>query len=227
MPTRPRMRLVLADDHNLFRKGLVSMLSANKDWQVVGEADNGQQAIDIVREIVPDLVLMDVHMPICDGIQAVRVIKRELPQVKIIMLSASDEDQDLFASIKSGADGYLLKNLDPAQLFDYLEGVRRGEAAINGILADRLLREFRKAGQERKSPTGEQEALTPAEIETLQLLAGGASNKEIAEMQHVAENTVKLHLRNIMDKLHLQNRVQLAVYAVRQRLVDDPPATQS
>jgi two-component system nitrate/nitrite response regulator NarL len=218
-----KLRVILADDHTLFRKGLVSLLSDRDDMEVVGDVGNGQAAIEMARAASPDLILMDVHMPGCDGITAVKEIKKEMPGIKVVMLSAFDDDEDLFAAIKNGADGYLLKNLLPSQFFGLLEGVVRGEAAISGVLADRILRAFRKADQGPR-PGGEvPPALTPREIETLELLVQGKSNKEIAAALAISENTVKRHLVDIMDKLHLENRIQLAVYAVHQGLDDGVP----
>jgi DNA-binding NarL/FixJ family response regulator len=137
------------------------------------------------------------------------------------MLTVSDDDRALFAAIKNGAEGYLLKNLEPQQLFDKLEGVRRGEAALSGTLAAKILQEFRQPDKSLAQPAETEDALTPREIEVLELVATGATNKEIAGALYITENTVKIHLRNILEKLHLQNRLQAAVYAVRQRLVKD------
>ena len=222
MITSDKLRILLVDDHNLFRKGLASLLSSRSDMEVVGEAENGQDAIAITRAVVPDLILMDIHMPGGDGLEAVKAIKNEMPHIKIVMLTVSDTDDDLFAAIKNGANGYLLKNLDPSQFFALLEGLRRGEAPVSGVVADKILHEFRKMDLAAEHPVEDYEALTFREIETLELLVKGDTNKEIAEMLHVSENTVKLHLRNIMEKLHLQNRIQLAVYAVRQGLGNPP-----
>lgn len=212
------VRVLLVDDHNLFRQGLVLLLRSRPDIQVVGEAENGQVAIRLARELSPDLILMDVHMPVCDGIRAVREIKREMPQINIVMLSASDDDDDLFEAIKAGADGYLLKDLDPSQFLDELDGLAIGEAPISGILADRILRAFRQESHKDKPAERCGETLTSRELRTLELVVAGCSNQEIADAMHISKNTVKLYLRTIMEKLHLQNRVQIAVYAVRQGL---------
>lgn len=216
-----RMRVLLVDDHSLFRKGLASLMSDRSDLEVIGEAENGVEAIRITRELLPDLILMDVHMPGGDGLEAVKTIKKEMPHVKIVMLTVSDDEEDLFAAVKNGADGYLLKNLEPSQFFLLLEGVKRGEAAISGVLADRILQEFRETDVRAEQRPDVYEALTPKEIKTLELLVKGDTNREIGDAMHISENTVKLYLRNIMEKLHLQNRIQLAVYAVRQGLVDN------
>lgn len=214
------LRILLVDDHTLFRCGLAALLDQRPDFQVVGEAGNGLEAVDAARETMPDVVLMDVHMPQCNGLQAMGLIKREMPHVRVIMLTVSDHDADLFAAIKQGADGYLLKNLEPGQLFEQLEGARRGEAAITGAIATKILQEFRQP--EDPAPTHEPgEALTVREIEVLQRIAEGATNRQIAEALFITENTVKIHLRNILEKLHLQNRIQAAVYAVRKGLVED------
>ncbi len=215
-----KLRVLLIDDHELFRAGFAMLLATHPDIQVVGQAENGETGIQAARATRPDVALVDVHMPVCDGIQAVKAIKREMPQVKIVMLSASDDDEDLFAAIKNGADGYLLKNQKPSQLFDMLEGIRRGEAAISGILADRILNEFRRMDAQPDPPDLEREGLTARETRILELVVQGDGNKEIADALYVSENTVKLHLHNIMQKLHLQNRIQLAVYVVREGLLD-------
>jgi DNA-binding NarL/FixJ family response regulator len=217
-----KLRVLLVDDHTLFRKGIASMLSDRDDMEVVGDVENGREAIDAARAMSPDLVLMDVHMPGGDGLTAVKAIKKNMPQVKVVMLTAFDDDEDLFAAIKNGADGYMLKNLTPSQFFNLLEGVARGEAAISGVLADRILNEFRKTDEELRAGSEIHPALTPREIETLELLVQGKTNKEIAALLSVSENTVKRHLVDIMGKLHLENRIQLAVYAVHQGLDNVP-----
>lgn len=217
-----KLRVLLVDDHTLFRKGIASLLSDRDDMEVVGDVENGREAIDTARAASPDLILMDVHMPECDGITAVKVIKKEMPHVKVVMLTAFDDDEDLFAAIKSGADGYMLKNLAPSRFFGLLEGVARGEAAISGVLADRILHELRKSEEETPPGSEMDAALTPREVETLELLVQGKTNKEIATALSVSENTVKRHLVDIMEKLHLENRIQLAVYAVHQGLDNTP-----
>jgi two-component system nitrate/nitrite response regulator NarL len=222
------LRILLVDDHVLFRKGVAALLAARQEMDVVvvGEAGDGLEAIAQARETVPDVILMDIHMPECDGLEPVRVIKREMPHVHIIMLTVSDDDRDLFAAIKNGAEGYLLKNLEPYQLFEMLEGVRRGEAPISGTVAAKILQEFRQPTQNAAQDPEAREELTPREIEVLKRVVEGATNKEIAEALVITENTVKIHLRNILEKLHLQNRIQAAVYAVREGLVDESSQRQ-
>lgn len=216
------LRILLVDDHVLLRKGLEALLASRQDVEVVGEAGDGLEAIAVAREKVPDVILMDIAMPRCNGLEAVRVIAREMPQVQIIMLTVSDDDRDLFEAIKGGAVGYLLKNLQPSQLYDMLEGLQRGEAPISGKLAARILREFRDPHPAGAEATENREPLTPREIEVLERVVLGDSNNEIAESLSVTENTVKVHLRSILEKLHLENRVQAAVYAITAGLVNRP-----
>jgi DNA-binding NarL/FixJ family response regulator len=217
------LRILLVDDHVLFRKGVAALLETRPDIEIVGEAKDGLEAIEAARENIPDVILMDIHMPKCDGLEATRRIKREMPHVKIVMLTVSDEEQHLFEAIKSGAQGYLLKNLEPYQLYDLLESISRGEAPLSGAIATKILKEFTRPSQDstQQQQAAIIEELTPREAEVLQLVSEGKTNKEIAAILFLSENTVKIHLRNILDKLHLQNRIQVAVYAVRQGLVDE------
>jgi DNA-binding NarL/FixJ family response regulator len=219
------LRILLVDDHILFRKGVAALLSFRPELQVVGEAGDGLEAVAMARELLPDVVLMDIAMPGCGGLEAVRRISRELPRVRVVMLTISDDDSDLFEAIKNGAAGYLLKDLEPAQLYDMLEGVRRGEAPITGALAARILEELRTPGAKSTSRPAERETITPREREVLERLVAGDTNQEIARALCLTENTVKLHLKNILSKLHVRNRVQAALMAVREGLVDDPLAS--
>ena len=214
------LRIMLVDDHQLFRKGIAALLSARPEFQVVGEAEDGLEAIERVREFAPDVILMDVVMPRCNGLDALRVIKREMPAAHVIMLTVSNDDPSVFAAIENGAEGYLLKLLDPKELYDMLAKVRAGEAPLSGKPAAKILQEFRHLKQMQNSPPDE---LTPRELEVLELVVRGATNTEMAQTLCIAENTVKIHLRNIFEKLHLDNRIQVAVYAVRHGLVKDPP----
>jgi DNA-binding NarL/FixJ family response regulator len=217
------LRVLLVDDHILFRTGVKAVLATRPDMEVIGEAADGLEAAAMARETMPDVVLMDIKMPRCDGLEATRVIKQEMPRVKVFMLTVSERDEDLFEAIKSGAQGYLIKDLKAHQLFDALEGVARGEAAFSGMVAARILKEFERTGKGTGEGLAGAEPLTRREIEVLQLVAEGKSNQEIAESLVISESTVKNHLRNILGKLHLRNRIQAAVYAVRQGLVEDPP----
>jgi DNA-binding NarL/FixJ family response regulator len=219
-----KKRILLADDHILFRKGLAQLLNSQPDFLVIGEAGDGLEALEKARTLMPDLILMDVDMPRCDGREATRLIKAELPYVVIVILTVSDDEQDLFAAIKNGAQGYLLKKIDPTDLFEQLRGLARGEAALSRLMANKILREFARGEPASSRPTDG--VLTDRERQVLQLVARGLTNREIAEALVIAENTVKNHLRNILTKLHLDNRVQAAAYALRQGLASTDTEVQ-
>ena len=221
------LRVMLVDDHILFRKGIATLLANRPDIVVVGEAEDGVQAVARARDLVPDVILMDIHMPNRDGLQATKIIKQELPQVQVVMLTVSDDDDDLFEAIKNGANGYLLKDLEPERLYELLEKVRLGEAAISGSIATKILAEFKHPDHTVGREAEPVDALTPREIEVLEQVVSGATNKEIAGRLHITENTVKIHLRNILEKLQVENRIQAAVHAVREGLVDDEPPPPS
>jgi len=210
------MKIVIADDHSLFRESLRTLLEA-RGHQVVGEAANGREAVLRAREKRPDLVLMDLAMPVLDGLSAIKILVAEQPEVKVVAVTASEDDRSLFDAIKSGAQGYILKNLDADEFFSLLEAVGRGEPALTPALARKLLREFAKPGQLKDSP----DALTEREMDVLRCLVEGiTSNRKLAERLGVSENTVKFHVRNILDKLHLHNRAQAVAFALRNRIVD-------
>ena len=216
------MRVVIADDHPLFRDGLRSLLEA-RGIDVVGEARDGREAVDQARRLKPDVVLMDLAMPEVNGLAATRLISAELPTVRVVILTASEDDSDLFEAIKSGAQGYVFKNLDSGEFFRLLEGVARGDPALTPGLARKLLGEFARPAPPPSATTSgpPAAALTDREREVLDLLVQGVtSNRELAERLVVTENTVKYHLRNILDKLHVQNRAQVVAYAVRHGMVD-------
>ena len=212
------MRVLIADDHALFRDGLRSLLEA-RQIQVVGEAANGREAVELSRSLHPDVVLMDLTMPVLDGLAATRIISAEMPGVKVVVLTASEEDADLFDAIKSGAQGFLPKDLEAERFFEHLNGVTRGEPALTAGLARKVLSEFAHPSSRPQERTADE--LTEREREVLELLVQGVtSNRELAKRLFVSENTVKYHLRNILDKLHVQNRAQVIAYAVRHGLVD-------
>lgn len=215
------VRILLVDDQVLFRKGVRALLGDEPGMTVVGEASDGFGALECVRELSPDLVLMDVHMPACDGVEATRLIKNEVPRTRIVMLTVSDEDDDLFAAIKSGAEGYLLKDLKPDDLFEMIRGVMRGECPISATVAGKLLTEFRNRHWQDATLPGER-SLTAREIEVLQLVTQGCSNGEIAARLFIVQGTVKNHLHNILEKLRLENRLQAATYAIREGLATPP-----
>jgi DNA-binding NarL/FixJ family response regulator len=216
------MRVLIADDHPLFRDGLRGLLEA-RGIDVVGEARNGREAVDAVRKLRPDVVLMDLNMPEMTGLAATRLISADQPSVKVVILTASEEDADLFEAIKSGAQGYIFKNLESGEFFRLLEGVARGEPALTPALARKLLGELARPPSQRDTEVEGPGALTEREREVLDLLVQGVtSNKDLADRLVVSENTVKYHLRNILDKLHVQNRAQVVAYAVRHGMVEPP-----
>lgn len=219
------MRILIADDHALFRDSLRSLLTA-RDLDVVGEASRGEEAIELARELEPDVVLMDLAMPGIGGLEATRRIVAEMEDVKVVVLTASAEDSHLFEAIKAGAKGYLLKDLEADRFFELLSGVAKGEPALTPSLAKKVLEEFARpktSNRERQNP----DALTAREQEILELMVDGiTSNRRLANTLGVSENTVKFHVRNILDKLHLHNRAQAVGYALRHQIVepsDDPP----
>ena len=216
------MRILIADDHALFRDSLRSLLEA-RDLEVVGEAGNGKEAIELSWELKPDVVLMDLTMPEMDGLEATQRLVAELPEVKVVILTASDDEASLFEAIKSGAKGYLVKDLESSAFFSLLEGVGRGEPALTPALARKVLDEFAKP-RRRTNLSEDPDALTQRETDVLELMVQGVtSNRKLAESLEVSENTVKFHVRNILDKLHLHNRAQVVAFALRNRLVETPP----
>jgi DNA-binding NarL/FixJ family response regulator len=213
------MRVLIADDHGLFRDGLRSLLES-RGIDVVGEARNGREAVDLALRLRPDVVLMDLTMPELRGLEATRLLSTQAPEVKVVVLTASEDDADLFEAIKSGAQGYIFKNLESNEFFRLLDGVARGEPALTPSLARKLLREFARPATPATTPGRVPDGLTAREQEVLELLVVGlTSNRDLAERLAVSENTVKYHLRNILDKLHLQNRAQVIAYALRSGLV--------
>jgi DNA-binding NarL/FixJ family response regulator len=213
------VKVLVVDDHLMLRKGVVSILT-NNGINVVGEATNGQEGLDAVHKLKPDLVLMDINMPILDGVQATRKLKASNPELKVVILTVSEIDQDLFEAIKAGADGYLLKNLGPNELVNSLKAAMAGEAPLSSVMAAKMLKEFRQP-----KPAGESKDeghnLSPREVEVLRWASTGLTYKEIAGKIFVAESTVKNHMRHILEKLHLRNRSEAVGYAIRGGLAGD------
>jgi DNA-binding NarL/FixJ family response regulator len=214
------VRILIADDHTLFRDGLRSLLQS-QGHEIAGEARNGREAIELARTLQPDIVLMDVSMPELDGVAATRQITSELPGVKVIILTASEDNETLFEAIKAGAQGYLLKNLEADDFFAILERAALGEPALTAALARKLLQEFAKPHAEAKVAE-DPDTLTPREREVLELMVEGVtSNRKLAKRLGLSENTVKFHVRNILDKLRLHDRAQAVGYALKNHLVDE------
>ena len=213
----PEVRILIADDHSLFRDGLRSLLTA-EGHEVVGEARNGKEAITLAGELKPDLVLMDVSMPEMTGIEATRQLTAQMPGLKVVILTASQDDASLFDAIKAGAQGYLLKNLEAEDFFALLDRASAGEPALTPAMAKRLLQEFARP-VEKEAPATDEEELTPREREVLELMVQGVtSNRKLAKSLGLSENTVKFHVRNILDKLRLHDRAQVVGYALRKKM---------
>lgn len=212
------MRVLLADDHALFLEGMKNLLTLN-GIQVAGTARNGREAFDKAMQLRPDIVLMDIRMPGCDGVTATRMIKAEQSEIKIIMLTTSAEEPDLIEAIRSGANGYLLKSLEAKPFLTYLEGVEQGEAAISRELSGVLLKAVSRQdhGQQEGEISGGD--LTPRQVEILQLATQGLSNKELAERLCVSVHTIKYHLGGIFQRLQLKNRREAVDYAARKGLI--------
>lgn len=219
------MRVLLADDHPLFLEGLRNVL-AGRGVNVVGTANDGIQALEQTRALQPDVVLMDIRMPRCNGLDATRLIKAEMPDVKIVILTMSEEDEDLFDAIKSGASGYLPKSLTPEEFMELVIGVLEGEPAIPRRLAARIINEFAQPeSRPREQSNADNRSLTRRQIEVLQMVAQGYTYKEIAAALNITERTVEYHMGEILNRLHLQNRAQVIAYATRTGLIeqDGPP----
>jgi len=215
------IRVLVVDDHALFRRGLEIVLAAEEDIQVVGEAGDGAEAVDKAADLLPDIVLMDVRMPKRGGIEACTSIKEVAPSAKIIMLTISDEEADLYDAIKAGASGYLLKEIPIEEVADAIRSVWAGQSRISPSMASKLLTEFAamsKATDER--PQMPAPKLTDREMEVLKLVAQGLNNRDIAKELFISENTVKNHIRNILEKLHLHSRMEAVVYAVREKMIE-------
>ena len=215
------IRVLIADDQALFRRGLWVVLGTENGIKVVAEAENGEEAVAMAQELAPDVVLMDVRMPRINGIEAARQISMDVPTTKILMLTVSDEEDDLYEAIKAGANGYLLKEISVEEVAEAIRAVAQGQSLISPSMASKLLNEFntlaKKAEERQQYPAP---ALTGRELEVLKLVAKGMSNREIADGLFISENTVKNHVRNILEKLHLHSRMEAVVYAVREKLLD-------
>ncbi|MBI4199236.1 MAG: response regulator transcription factor [Chloroflexi bacterium] len=210
----PRSKVLVVDDHPLLRRGVMDVLALQEGLLVVGEASNGQEAIQRAKELQPDVIVMDLQMPVMDGLEATQAIAQEVPTSKIVIFTVSEKEGDLFQAIRVGARGYVLKNATAADLVRAVFHIAQGGVIISPDMASKLLKELAV----KPEPIPEQEAdsvLSPREAEVLRFVAAGKTNKEIASALFLSENTVKTHMRNIMDKLHVVNRIQAATHGVR------------
>ena len=231
-PEHPALRVLLVDDHALFLEGLRNLLTS-EGIQVVGLAHDGLDALTQARRLHPNLILMDIQMPLCDGVSATRLIKAEMPDCKIVMLTMSADDRDLFEAVKSGASGYLLKRLDAVEFFTYLAELQTGHPPFSPGLAEKILKEFsqqatRPEGQlttEGPAPspaeTVQEVSLSPRQMQTLTLVAQGQTYRQVAETIGITERTVKYHMAEIIERLHLKNRTQVIAYATRMGMTRD------
>jgi DNA-binding NarL/FixJ family response regulator len=215
------LRVLIADDHALFRRALEMVLDKETDIEVIGEAQDGEQAVERATELMPDVVLMDVRMPRRTGIEATQRIKELLPHVKILVLTNSDEEADLYDSIKAGASGYLLKEISDEEVADSIRSVVQGHSRISPAMASKLLSEFQAMTkrEDDRQPLAPPR-LTDRELQVLRLVAKGLANRDIAGQLFISENTVKNHIRNILEKLQLHSRMEAVIYAVREKLLD-------
>jgi DNA-binding NarL/FixJ family response regulator len=216
------IRILIADDHELFRRGLRMVLEDEQDIDVIGEVGDGQTAVQLATDEAPDVMVMDVRMPQLSGIEAAIRVKEALPHTKILMLTISDEEDDLYEAIKAGANGYLLKEISIDEIGNAVRSVHAGQSLISPSMASKLLNEFAsmiKREEEEKEQVPAPK-LTPREMEVLEHVAKGMNNREIAKALFISENTVKNHVRNILEKLHLHSRMEAVVYAVREKLLE-------
>jgi DNA-binding NarL/FixJ family response regulator len=207
------MRILVVDDHSLFRDGIISLLEAG-GHTVIGQARTGNEAVEQAIALLPDLVLMDIHMPVMSGLDALKSIKAKRPEIKVVMLTVSEEDKDLLEAIRSGANGYLLKQIDSNEFFRLIDNLDNGDAAILPSMATRLIKYVSQTdGNPEKSPLSEREA------EVLKLVAAGKSNRDIASDLSVSENTIKFHIKNILQKLSVANRIEAVSYAIQHGII--------
>jgi DNA-binding NarL/FixJ family response regulator len=218
------IRVMIADDHAFFRRGLEVVLQGEAGLELVGEASDGQEAVKLASEVVPDVVLMDIRMPKMTGIEAARRMKEVAPSAKIVILTISDEDDDLFEAIRAGASGYLLKDIPLDELADSVRSVHGGQSLINPSMAGKLLSEFatlaRRDAEDEPAKHVQAPKLTDREMEVLRLVARGLNNRDIAKELFISENTVKNHVRNILEKLQIHSRMEAVMIAVREKLIE-------
>jgi two-component system NarL family response regulator len=219
-----RIKVLIADDHRVVREGLAAILKTKENVEVVGEAQDGQEAVEKARALLPDVILMDVSMPRMSGVEATRIIKREFPHIGVVALTMYEEQQYIFDLVRAGATGYLLKDTDSAQIVAAIRAIYRGESLIHPSVASKILAEFSLLAQRKgKKPSWVEHDLTDREITVLRLVADGKTNKEIANSLDLSEKTVKNHVRNIFHKLQVYDRTQAAILAIRKGLIELEP----
>jgi two-component system, NarL family, response regulator LiaR len=211
-----KITILIVDDHTLFRRGIRKMIEAEEDMLVLGEAANGREAIQLMRRRMPDVVLMDIQMPELDGIEATRMMHREMPHLGIVFITMYENDEFVFRGLQAGGRGYILKDADPDTMLRAIRGVAKGESLLGPTIALKVMRQFSVIEKAHPSVT---DRLTPREIEVLKMIAEGISNKEIAGRLFISEKTVKNHINNILSKLHLYDRTQATLYAIRTGIV--------
>jgi len=209
----PEIRLLVVDDHTVVRKGIIAMLDTEPDLSVIGECSNGKEAVEAFAQYKPDVVLMDLVMPVMDGVEAIRAIKQASPKARILVLTSFTSDERVFAAIEAGATGYLLKDSDPEDLVKSIHQVYQGESSLHPMIARKLLNELTQQSAKKKNS---EEELTEREIEVLKYIAKGLSNQEIADQMVVSKPTIHTHVSNILSKLQLSNRTQAALFAIRE-----------
>ncbi|WP_242248375.1 response regulator transcription factor [Bacillus cereus group sp. BfR-BA-01523] len=214
-----KIKVLLVDDHTVVLKGLAFFLSTQEDFELVGEANNGKEALVKVGETSPDVVLMDLYMPEMDGIEATNCIKKEYPNVKVIVLTSFSDQAHVLPALKAGASGYILKDIEPDQLVEAIRSAYKGNIQLHPDIANALLSQTLPQEEKEEEPSVQVDVLTARENEVLQLLAKGMSNKEIASVLVITEKTVKAHMSSILSKLHLSDRTQAALYAVKNGIV--------
>ena len=215
-----KINVLIVDDHTLFRKGIRKMLEAEEDMHVVGEAGTGQEAVMQARTLMPDVIFMDIKMPEMDGVEATRVLHRELPHVSIIFCTMYEDDESVFAALKAGGRGYILKQSDPETMLRAIRGVAHGESLLSPAIAQKVLLQFgARSGGDSSGCVPLCDDLTDRERQVLALVGKGCGNKEIAAQLSISEKTVKNHIANIFSKLHVYDRTQAVLYAIRQGLV--------
>ncbi len=212
-----KVKVIIADDHPLIRQGIRNVLQLEPALKVIAETTNGKETVAMAKKLLPDVILMDINMPLLNGMEATKIIKRDLPQVKIIALTIHDEEEYIYEMVRSGATGYLLKDVDPGRLVEYILKVSGGESVIHPSVTAKLFEEFNRLS---KGPSTEENILTTREQEVIRLIARGLTNKEIARDLFISEKTVKNHVSNIFKKIDVADRTQAAVYAIKNNLAD-------